>query len=492
MTVARLPAPRWQTPLPPSVVGSWGPAVAAFAEAVLGIRLDRWQRRALNRALAVDARGELVHRIYLVSTARQNGKTALVRALIGWALTARDSPPWRSILGLAHDRGQASIPYRAVLADLEPLARKYGPIGRGGLALTRYLGIRSAMYGRHREYLTASREARNAIRGMTTDLDIFDEVRTQVDYDTWAAVEPTTTASLQPLILPISTAGSDRSVLLRDWWERGIRIIDGAEAFAGFGMTWYAASDELAPDDPRAWRQASPALAEGRLTERTIRESMLTLSPATFRSERLNLWTEGSDEWLPAGTWARRIGVQPTAGIRIVLGAEAVPSWRRATVTVAIATDSGAWVGVAGELDASRTSASSVAPEALVDLVTQLVAAWHPAAIAYSGSAAAAPYLEGVAARARIPAIALGPRQIRAASQLFRSELVGGRLAHGDDPLLAQQVRVVHPSAALEGGDWYLSIRDSLGEVDGIRAAAWASWAAIAPPDLEVVPQLFL
>ena len=35
--------------------------------------LDTWQRRALNRALAVDEAGILVHRSYLISTATAEG-----------------------------------------------------------------------------------------------------------------------------------------------------------------------------------------------------------------------------------------------------------------------------------------------------------------------------------------------------------------------------------------------------------------------------------
>jgi hypothetical protein len=50
------------------------------APSVLGIRLDRWQQRGLNRALAYDAALQLVHRHYLLSAARQNGKTVGVRA----------------------------------------------------------------------------------------------------------------------------------------------------------------------------------------------------------------------------------------------------------------------------------------------------------------------------------------------------------------------------------------------------------------------------
>jgi hypothetical protein len=483
----RLPAPRWQTPLPGGVVGSWGPDVAAWALAELGIVLDRWQKRALNRALAYDARGLLVHRHYLVSAGRQNGKTVLVRALIGWALTGRATPAWSTILGLAHDKKQARVPYTAVLADLAPIKRRFP---HEGLALTRYLGIRSDLYGRHREYDVASREARDAIRTMSVDLGLFDEIRTQRTYDTWAALEPTTRARPDPLIFAISSAGDDRSILLRDWWERGVRIIDGAEPADGFGMTWYAADDDQEPDDPRAIMAANPAVMEGRVPIGPVAASIRSLTTPTYRSETLNLWSEGADEWLPPGTWPRTVGRQPHQAMRIVLGVEAVPTWRRATITVALVTDAGAWVGVAGELDSSRTTSSSIAPATLVAELGRLAGEWRAQEVAYSGAAAAAPHVEAWAKAAGVTAIPLGPRQIRAASALFRSELIGGRLTHGDDPLLAQQVRVARPSASLEGGDWYFSIRESLGEIDALRAAAWAAWQAIAPEEPAIVPAI--
>lgn len=441
--------------------------------------MDLWQRRALNRALAINPEtGRLLHRVYLVSTGRQQGKTLIVRGVIGWALTALSTPEWIRILGLAHDRQQARIPYESVREDLDPIKRRFP---RAGLALTRYLGIRSDLYGRHREYHTSSRESRNAARGWANDLGVFDEIRTQVNYETWNALEPTTRARPEPLILGISSAGDDRSVLLRDWWERGRRIIDGVEPADGFGMTWYAAPNGADPEDPAAILAANPAVAEGRLAIGPVAASIRTLTPSGYLSETLNLWTEGVDEWLPSGAWQGAIGPMPARAQRIVLGVEAVPTWRRATVTVAIVTDAGVWIGVAGELDADRLAGPTVAPGVLARLVTRLAREWHASGVAYSAAAAAAPHVKAAAERARVEAIELGPRQIRAASALFRSELVGSRLMHPDDPLLAQQARVARPSAPIDAGEWYLSTRESGGEIDAIRAAAWAAWAAIAP-----------
>lgn len=492
MSRAAYPEPRWQTPLPATVVGSWGPDVEAWAWRELGITLDRWQRRALNRALAYDLSFRLVHRIYLISTARQNGKTALVRALIGWALTARVIPDWSAIAGLAHDKTQARIPYQAVAQDLAPMARRLGPTSRGGLNLTRYLGLRSETYGRHREYQTYSREARNAIRGTSNDLVLFDELRTQIDDETWMAVEPTTTARPDPLIVGISTAGSERSVLLRAWFDRGLRIIEGAEPAAGFGMTWYAPADTADPLDPRTWTLANPSIADRRMDPQRIRDAWSALTPAAFRMERLNLWSDAQDAWLPPGVWAMTTRGQPELASRPIVAVEVSPSWRRATVTVAWLTDAGAWFGIADELDASRTAAATVDPREISAMLDRVRTSWQPAAIAYSSAAAAAPTVAAWAESTRTRQVALGAREIRAACELFRGELVGGRLGHADDPVLGAQMRVARPNTPIEGGGWFFSVRESSGEIDAIRSAAWASWAAIAPPERVVAPQIFL
>jgi hypothetical protein len=496
----KLPAPRWQTPLPAGVVGSWGPDVASVAERRKGIRLDLHQRLALHRARGYGDDGRLLHRLYLYATARQQGKTITVTSLVDWALEFAIGPEWQRILGLAHDKGQARIPYRIVSRDLRPLAQRLGPASRGGLNITTYLGIRSGMHGIAREYGIGSRDARNTLRGESVDLALFDEVRTQIDLETAAALLPTMLARPEPLAFATSTAGNARSVLLREWFDRGVRIVDGAEPMADFGMTWYASSERYGPDDPRSWREAMPGFAEGRIEADAIRALAMQFGgfdTAAWRSEGLNLWADAIDTWLPAGVWLRQSAEPPERSSRVVFGVEAVPSWRRASVTVAWPTDDGAYVGIAGDDDASRprsdgTAASSIAPADLVALLDTLAADWRPAAVAVSAASAAFPHVEAWATDNDVLLVKLGGRELRAASELFRSELIGGRLAHSDDDLLTAQVRNAHPSHPIESGDWYLSIRESVGEVDAIRSAAWAAWAAIAPAEAELPPQIFV
>ena len=272
-----------------------------------------------------------------------------------------------------------------------------------------------------------------------------------------------------------------------------------------FGMTWYAASERYEPDDPRSWREANPAVAEGRIREGAIAEAMGEsggADTAMFRNERLNLWAEGVDDpVLPPWAWQAATRPQPALEGRVVFGVEATPSWSRATVVVALPTPEGAWVGVAGELDAtlprpSGLYAASVPPDELLDLLRRLGKVWTPVAVATLGvgsmAATTGPIVEAWAAEAEVKTVMLGAREQRGASELFRSELIGGRLTHADDPLLSLQARTARPSRPIESGDWYLSVKDSLGEINAIRAAAWAAWASIAPVEAGLPPQIFV
>jgi phage terminase large subunit-like protein len=90
----------------------YGPSVAAWAQRHLQIELMPWQVTALSGQLVHDDAGDLVFRESLVSTARQQGKSVALRALIGWWLTEyavlhRKSP--QNVLSTANmlDRAEA-------------------------------------------------------------------------------------------------------------------------------------------------------------------------------------------------------------------------------------------------------------------------------------------------------------------------------------------------------------------------------------------------
>ena len=258
-------------------------------------------------------------------------------------------------------------------------------------------------------------------------------------------------------------------------------------------MTWYAAGDNDAPDDPAAWSRSSPALVEGRISAATIRDELRALTPATFRRERLNLWADAADEWLPPGVWARQVSRHaPVVWARAVLAVEIEPAWSHATIALALVPttdDAPTYVTVGAEIVAPP--GSTIAPAEILAALEIARQRWAPALVVWSKSAAVHTHLESWAAEVDAPTLALGPAEIRNASELFRAELVGRRLEHEAEPLLALQARRARPSGPLEAGAWYFSIRESRGPIDALRAAAFASWGALAPEAVAPQAEIF-
>lgn len=485
MTRRRRVDARWETPLPRGFDWSWGPTIAAHANAHLrddygrALVLDGWQRRALDRALACDADGNLAHRLYLLSTGRQNGKTVVIRPIAAWGLT--DSPLWRSIRGLAYDRQQARIVYDAIYADA---TRPRSELARR-LWATRMRGIRGPG---GRDYRVASKDAGNALRGHTVDLALWDEVLTQRDDTVWATLLPAMSAVRHPFAFGASTAGTERSVLLRTWYERGLRICRGIDRPGTFGMSWYGADDGASPDDELAILAANPGIGSGRISWATITAERGLLTPDAFRRERLNVWTDAADEWLPPGVWARQ--GRPEQGIpadapRLVLAVDASPSWRHATVTIAgRISETHTHVAIAGELDALRLDSPGghVSPSELGATVQAAIATWGPALVVWDGSSAVGPHASEWAGDT--PTLALSGAAIRQACAALYGALVGGELTHSADAVLTAQAHAARRSDS--GDSWRLSRRASANDIDAILAATFAAFGSLT---LEELPE---
>jgi hypothetical protein len=434
---------------------------------------------ALSHALACDADGALVARLALIAAGRQNGKTSLCRALIGWAMEADPHPlDWRTVYGIAFDRKQATHLYHSVAADLD---------GRPGMHVTAYAGIRSQS---GRLYDVASRQARDNLRGVSIDLGVFDEVGLQRTTALWAALLPTIVTCPRPLILGITSAGDASSVLLNEWLDRGRGIIEGRAPADGFAMTWYAPDENASADDPDAWRAANPAMAEGLITEDAIRVELASTSSSDFRRERLNLPADSATDWMSAALW--RSLARPDARIdtarRVVLSVDVVPSWQRCTVTVAGYVEGldVAHVAIAGEVDALREGRERVAPSELLATLRDAIEAWNPDLVVYDGRAGAASHLESVSAAVDWKLQALDQRQIAGASMALDALAHGGELSHSGDDVLAMSLRASARSPMGDG--WRLSRRRSSGHIDAIVAAALALYGLTRPGEVEQRP----
>ena len=284
--------PRLETMVPDGV-DSFGAEVGGWALEHLGMQLMPWQQRVIDSQLAFGVNGDFLHRISLVSTARQNGKTVALTALVGWWLT--EMPKHRgmpqTVLTTAHRLDLAVMLYDK-LADI--LKLKFGATCR-------------ASYGRNSVTMPDGslwfvRAANNSVgHGMSCDLIVADEIwdiGTQV-IDT--GLLPSQRARRSPLLSCWSTAGTEASTAMQRWREQGLRAIDRKEPSSLYFAEWSPPPD-MSPMDPQAWKWANPALGIT-LTQKTIESEAENPDRAAFLRASCNLWVASDKSWIAPGLW---------------------------------------------------------------------------------------------------------------------------------------------------------------------------------------------
>ena len=479
LTRPRLPVrPRWQTPLPAWATHSYGPIVARWFARQLGVKLLPWQRDALTQALACDVTGErMAHRLYLISCARQNGKSTTARALLDWVISG-SSPLWRACLGLAYDKVQALRLYQDVVTDVEPMP---------GVWVTLAQGIRGP---RGTFYNVTSREARSQVRGLTLDLGVFDEVATHRSPLVWEALVPAMVTRPAGLVLGMSTAGSPEARLLRGWYERGVHACVSHEP-GPLGMSWYGANEDAADDDPAALRAANPSLAAGMVDMDAVLFERASLTREGWRRERLNIWAEGTtDPGLVLAAWAAvaRPGLELAGGREgepVILAVDAPGSFSRATIAVCgMSRATGLpHVAIAGELSAGTRQ--SVPPSEVLQLLATVVERWQPRAVLYDAFGAVAPHVESVAADRSWRIVRADRKMVAAAAMHLDALVMGAEVTHAGDAVTAMHIASAVRVPNVDGWRW--SRRASLAPIDALVASSLAVLGMTRP---ELLPAL--
>lgn len=471
--------PRWQTPDPPGVTGTYGPKVAQWARRELGTQLDPWQRYILDRVLRHDRRGDLVHRTALWSTARQNGKSVIVRTLYDWFLDpdAGGKVPafasWEAITAAAHDAKQARVIYKGVYKDLRKVKRLTHQdrrtdrqrMAKPPVYLTLQAGIQSA----DRLTFDISTSEANSSRSFSYGAIAWDELLTQRDWSMHGALAPTQMMQRSPIMLLTSTAGFVDSIVLRDFYDRLVRQASGAEApDPTFFGAWWESEDPDAGLDWRAIRQANPS---PRLPKAAVEAEFRTFPPDQWKRERLNHWIdEEAIRAIGAAQWARCRQPDPldvTDG-PFAVGVDIGPRWERATVTVA-------GVRPDGRIGAViyRELVENVTAESIVDTVHGFPGIDQTMAIVYDGASGGAAAFARAATEVGWPWTVQRPNELVAASMDVTELIMSGRLAV-DDPVFDAQIATTGRRDVGQDGAFRFSRAHSTGPIDAILAMTMA------------------
>jgi hypothetical protein len=453
--------------------------VIEWAQRKLGRRIDWWQARTLRRVLRHDRFGHLIHRTALFSTARQNGKSVVVRTFYGWLLDeGHDHVPfshWAELIAAAHDAKQARLLYSAVYRDLLTIPEianenKPGQMGARDIRLTEHFGI--TIRGLLLDTVTGQP---GSARGHAAGAIAWDEVLTQTDWEGYAALSPTQIAQVSPILLMTSTAGFEDSLVLRSFYDRLVRIATGDEkpddTFYG---AWWQSDNPEAGMDWRQIKQANPSLGD-RLSRAAVASEYALIPTPSWKRERLNHWVDSreANSAFKPGVWAAcriREPLEDNEG-PFALGIGVAPGWERATIAVAALRADGR-IGV----EVYRDLREDVTPEKVTAAVDAFGHERWAQTIAYDASSGGAGAFERHGQEAGLAYDGLKPGAMVAATMDVSEMVMAARLAV-DDPLLDFQLPGVVKRPVGADGAFRFSRGNSLGPIDAIEAMTLAAHA---------------
>ena len=267
-------------------VSPWADLVAQWARTYLQTELFPWQVHALAGTLMIDDDGNFVHREALVSTARQNGKSVALSALIGWALTELPKIWGRpvNILSTANRLDRAE----AIYLTLSPILKEIF-----GAKLTQVPGRKGAKIGNSEWHVRA---ANINLHGGSYDLVVADEIFDISSEVLDTAIRPTMIARQSPLFSAWSTAGDASSDAMITMREEALTAIDAGENRGLYFAEWSAEPGQIGPE---TWGMANPAL--GRTI--TIKALEAASRKDYFLRAHLNQWVTARGAWLKANEW---------------------------------------------------------------------------------------------------------------------------------------------------------------------------------------------
>jgi hypothetical protein len=425
-----------------------------------GIKLDIWQSWLIRHLLErypddwhdQSLAGQLRYRAVVVSMPRQSGKS-LIGAILGlWGVAMRNG----QTLSLASTSEQARIIYDRVLAtimgnaELKALFKK----------TTERRGIVSAD-GLSRYDIRPAKES--ALQGLRVDTVLADELHIWKK-GMWTACIQGTAASPIGIVIGVTTSGDATSETLIDLYKQGERSANGDPALERFGFFVWEAPEGCAIDAD-AIMASNPAVESGRIPLERVLGDLATIPEHEARRYRLNQFISGSSEsWLPMDVFHRNTGHGIDDITDCVLAVDVTSKLDYATISAAKK------VGdkIQTELVASLVNPSESSIYAmLVDVYRRTSAS----ALVIDGSRM--PGLQKRLKQNGFPLWQLWSKEVSSACattfSLFQQDKIEW---NSSDQLLATQMP--KGVARYVGENWYLSRRDSVGEIDAVMSTVLA------------------
>ena len=364
-------APRWATPRSPNRA-TIGTRIGQVAR-LLGKTPMPWQQQVYDVAGELDADGNLVHEIVVVTVPRQSGKTTLVGPV--QIDRAMHNPASRIFY-----TAQSGKDARKRFEDLANLMND-SPL-RNFVKFRWSAGDMGCTF-HNRASINVFAPTLDAIHGETPPLVTFDEF--------WAYDELLGDALLEGAVIPaqmtlagrrqiwlISTAGTAASTFMRKWVERGRRAVEthgtASPEWSNVAYFEWSMPDGADPYDPDVIASFHPAVGYTVTVEELLAISQ-TVSHSEWMRAFCNVWLEASNPLFSTEHW-NQLNQEP----------DGIPSRRDLAVTYEVAPDDACGIVVASWRDDSGKPCSRVlhsAPGSLWmhDYIARIHRDWKPAVL---------------------------------------------------------------------------------------------------------------
>jgi len=477
----------WTPPLRPlTPETSYGFAVIAFADEVLGEPLDDWQQWAAIHIGELLEDGRPRFRIVLMLVARQAGKTHLLRTLaLYWLFVEQQM----LVLGMSTNLAYAQEAWQAAVETAQSTPDLAALIPANGIRLANGEQLLRTADGCR--YKIAASNRRGG-RSLSVDRLVIDELREHSDWSAWNAAVYAMNARPFGQAFAISNQGDDSAVVLDSLRDSALVYIGTGEGDARLGLFEWSAPDDADPLDPQAWAAANPNLGHRQDVDaiagaaaRAVKAGGAEL--AGFRTEALCQRVRLLAPAIDGGAWRACHVDGDLAAVRrrVAVCLDVAPDGQHATLVAAAVLPDGrarvevvkAWEstdklrrdlpGLLAKVRPQKLGWFPSGPAAALaaDLADRGLSGWPPKGV------------EVDEIRGEMPAVCMGlEEQVRA-----------GRVVHAADPLLDAHVT---GAERLRRGDAWVFSRRGGGHCDAAYAAAGAVHLARTLPPSVGKPRL--
>jgi phage terminase large subunit-like protein len=435
-----------------------------------GIKLDEWQKWLLNRMLErypgthPQYPNQLRYRQIVVSMGRQNGKSLLGAILGIYGLLLHNQGA--QVISLASSTDQARIIYSRVLFTIQQnewLAKRFKKA-------TEQRGILTSD-GSGRYDVKAAKES--SLQGISISLCLFDELHL-AKTGMWSAAVLGTAQRKDGMVIGITTAGDQSSQTLIDLYKMGTAAAQGDPELERFGFFCWQAPDGSQVDEPLALKMANPSIDAGRLDLNTVLSDIRSIPEHEARRYRLNQFIAGTaNSWIASDLFARASGDGITKQENVVLSVDRTKNWEFATIAGARKCEDGTF-----ETELVATYAGST-ERVLYNRLRELYARGGVTAICLDDRQL--PNLAKLLKADGLPVWQLWTKEISSACSTVYAMFSAGIIKHRNDPLL--QLQSPKGIAKYQGETWFISRRESLGDVDALMATVMALYVSATHQD---------